>query len=251
MAYLTRDGVRIYYEDDGAGIPILLSHGFGASTDMWAGQVAAFGDRYRLIRWDMRGHGRSDCPDDPALYSQAHTIGDMLALLDHLEVDKAVIGGHSLGGYMTLAFNARYPERAKALILQGCGPGYRSDASRATWNVRAENRALSLEDGGLDALGGGAEVTVSIQQSAQGLAHAARGILSQVDSAAIDSLPGIAVPVLIVIGDGDDHYLQGSAYMASRIPGAVNVVVPDAGHGVNVDQPEIVNKAFGDFLAQL
>ncbi|MBT5810530.1 MAG: alpha/beta fold hydrolase, partial [Rhodospirillaceae bacterium] len=62
MAYLTRDGVGIYYEDDGAGIPILLSHGFGASTDMWAGQVAAFGDRYRLIRWDMRGHGRSDCP---------------------------------------------------------------------------------------------------------------------------------------------------------------------------------------------
>jgi pimeloyl-ACP methyl ester carboxylesterase len=251
MAYLTRDGVRIYYEDDGAGTPILLSHGFGASTGMWGGQVDEFGDRYRFIRWDMRGHGRSDCPDDPALYSQAHTIGDMLALLDHLAVDKAVIGGHSLGGYMTLAFNARYPKRAKALILQGCGPGYRSDKSRATWNVRAENRARSLEEGGLDALGGGAEVTVSIQKSAQGLANAARGILSQVDSAAIDSLPTIDVPVLIVIGDGDEHYLQGSAYMASRIPGAVNVVVPGAGHGVNVDQPDIVNKAFGDFLAKL
>jgi len=249
MAYLTRDGVRIFYEDEGTGIPIFLSHGFGASTRMWDGQVAEFSDRYRFIRWDMRGHGQSDSPDDPALYSQAHTLGDILGVLDYLEIDKAVIGGHSLGGYMTLAFNARHADRTKALVLQGCGPGYRSDTARATWNIRAENRALSLEEGGLDALGGGAEVNVIEQKSALGLANAARGILSQVDAAAIDSLPGIDVPVLILIGDGDEHYLQGSAYMASRIPGAINVTVPNAGHGVNVDQPNIVNKVFGEFLA--
>ena len=249
MAYLTRDGVRIFYEDEGTGIPIFLSHGFGASTRMWDGQVAEFSDRYRFIRWDMRGHGQSDSPNDPALYSQAHTLGDILGVLDYLEIDKAVIGGHSLGGYMTLAFNARHADRTKALILQGCGPGYRSDTARATWNIRAENRALSLEEGGLDALGGGAEVNVIEQKSALGLANAARGILSQVDAAAIDSLPGIDVPVLILIGDGDEHYLQGSAYMASRIPGAINVTVPNAGHGVNVDQPNIVNKVFGEFLA--
>tara|TARA_B110000037_G_scaffold37701_1_gene46338 strand:- start:5 stop:760 length:756 start_codon:yes stop_codon:yes gene_type:complete len=248
MAYLTRDGVRIFYEDEGTGIPIFLSHGFGASTRMWDGQVAEFSDRYRFIRWDMRGHGQSDSPDDPALYSQAHTLGDILGVLDYLEIDKAVIGGHSLGGYMTLAFNARHADRTKALILQGCGPGYRSDTARATWNIRSENRALSLEEGGLDALGGGAEVNVIEQKSALGLANAARGILSQVDAAAIDSLPGIDVPVLILIGDGDEHYLQGSAYMASRIPGAINVTVPNAGHGVNVDQPNIVNKVFGEFL---
>jgi pimeloyl-ACP methyl ester carboxylesterase len=251
MAYLTRDGVRIFYEDEGTGIPIFLSHGFGASTRMWDGQVAEFSDRYRFIRWDMRGHGQSDSPDDPALYSQEHTLGDILGVLDYLEIDKAVIGGHSLGGYMTLAFNARHAGRTKALILQGCGPGYRSDTARATWNIRAENRALSLEEGGLDALGGGAEVNVIEQKSALGLANAARGILSQVDAAAIDSLPGIDVPVLILIGDGDEHYLQGSAYMASRIPGAINVTVPNAGHGVNVDQPNIVNKAFGEFLADI
>ena len=249
MAYLTRDGVRIFYEDEGTGIPIFLSHGFGASTRMWDGQVAEFSDRYRFIRWDMRGHGQSDSPNDPALYSQAHTLGDILGVLDYLEIDKAVIGGHSLGGYMTLAFNARHADRTKALVLQGCGPGYRSDTARATWNIRAENRALSLEEGGLDALGGGAEVNVIEQKSALGLANAARGILSQVDAAAIDSLPGIDVPVLILIGDGDEHYLQGSAYMASRIPGAINVTVPNAGHGVNVDQPNIVNKVFGEFLA--
>jgi pimeloyl-ACP methyl ester carboxylesterase len=117
--------------------------------------------------------------------------------------------------------------------------------------VRAENRAQTLEEGGLSALGGGSEVGISVQNSATGLVLAARGILSQVDARVIDSLPGIAVPVLIIVGDGDSHFLNGSNYMANRIPGAVNVVVPGAGHGVNVDQPEAVNKALGKFLAAL
>ena len=72
-----------------------------------------------------------------------------------------------------------------------------------------------------------------------------------VDARVIDSLPHIAVPVLVIIGDGDSDFLQGSNYMASRIPGAINVVVPGGGHGINVDQPEAVNNALGEFLAGL
>ena len=252
MPYLDRDSARLHFQDsDGDGVPILLSHGFGASIDMWRGQVAAFSDRYRLICWDMRGHGKTVCAEDPGEYSQDHTVEDMRALLDHLEVREAVIAGHSLGGFMSLASHVRYPERVKALVLQGCGPGFRSDASRAAWNERAENRARSLEEGGLAVLGGGSEVGISIQASARGLALAARGILSQVDARVIDSLPSIAVPVLIIVGDGDTNYLDGSSYMASRIPDAVDVVVADAGHGVNVDQPAAVNETLGQFLGTL
>ncbi len=252
MPYINRDNARIYYEDSGGdGMPVLLGHGFGASTAMWAGQVEKFSDRYRIITWDFRGHGQTECPDDPSLYSQDHTADDMAAVLDQLGIERAVIGGHSLGGFMTLAFNVRYPGRATAMYLQGCGPGYRSDTARATWNLRAEARAQALDDGGLEALGGVSEVHVSSQRTARELALAARGILSQVDARAIDSLPGIDVPVLIVVGDGDTNYLDGSDYMASRIPNAINVRVADAGHGVNVDQPEVVNKALGEFLAGL
>jgi len=255
MPHIQRDEARIYYEDSGetknGGPPVLLGHGFGASTAMWRGQVEAFRDRHRIITWDMRGHGQTECPDDLSLYSQDHTVDDMAAVLDHLGVERAVIGGHSLTGFMTLAFNVRYPGRAMALYLQGCGPGYRSDEARAKWNIRAESRAQSLDDGGLDALGGVSEVHVSSQRTARELALAARGILSQVDARVIDSLPGITVPVLIVVGEGDTYYLDGSGYMASRIPGAVNVRVADAGHGVNVDQPDVVNKALGEFLAGL
>lgn len=251
MPYLENGPARLYYEDNGKGLPVLLTHGFGASTGMWAGQVAKFSDRYRLIRWDMRGHGKTECPEDLSHYSQAQSVEDMRALLDHLEIDKAVIGGHSLGGFMSLAFNVAYPERVKALFLQGCGPGYRRDEPREAWNKRAENRARTLEEGGLAALGGGAEVGKSVQQSAQSLALAARGILSQVDSRVIDSLPGIPVPTLVIVGDEDKPYLDGARYMGDRIPGATSIVVPGAGHGVNIEKPDVVNEALENFLGDL
>ena len=252
MPYLDRDNARLYYEDSGGdGMPVLLTHGFGAATGSWAGQVAAFKDRYRIIAWDMRGHGATDCAEDLVNFSQELIERDMAALLDHLGIEKAVIGGHSLGGFMSLAFHVRYPDRVTALILQGCGPGYRSDKSRAVWNQHNEVRARTLEEQGLGALNGGSEVPISVQRPAPELAMAARGILSQIDARVIDSLTSIAVPTLVIIGDGDSDFLEGSNYMAGRIPGAINVVVPGGGHGINVDQPEAVNRALGAFLATL
>ncbi len=250
MPLINQGAARLYFEDSGGdGPPILLSHGFGASTEMWRGQVEKFRTCYRLITWDMRGHGRTECPDDLSLYSQNNTADDMAAVLNYLGVERAIIGGHSLGGFMSLAFNVRYPNRVIALFLQGCGPGYRSDEARKVWNERAEARAQSLDDGGLDALGGASEVRESIQNTATGLALAARGILSQVDARVINSLPAISVPTLVLVGENDTAYLTGSDYMASRIPGSINVRVDNAAHGVNIDQPEMVNKALADFLA--
>ena len=251
MPHLARGDARLYYENDGDGPAILMTHGFVASTGMWDEQVTAFRDAYRLVRWDMRGHGRTECPDDPSAYGQDITVDDMVAILDHLEIDQAIIVGHSLGGFISLRFNVIHPDRVKALVLQGCGPGYRSDASRAKWNERVDGRAKTILEEGYKALGGAAEVPVSLQRSSQELAYAAKGILAQVDAKVIDSLPGISVPTLVIIGAGDDYYLQGSDYMASRISGADYIVVPDAGHGVNVDQSEIVNKAFADFFAKV
>ena len=248
MPYLERGDVRLYYEDSGSGTPILLTHGFGASTGMWHGQVATFQNSYRLIPWDMRGHGRTECPEDVSYYSQLLTDDDMAALLDHLQIEQAVIAGHSLGGFMSLSFNVAHPGRVKALVLQGCGPGYRRDEPRLAWNERSERRAQTLEEGGLSALGGGAEVSESVQGSAKGLAQAARGILCQVDSRVIDSLRSIKVPTLVICGDGDKPFVGGARYMGDRIPGATYVEVPGAGHGVNVERPDAVNTALETFL---
>ena len=117
MPYLARGDAKLYYEDEGAGPAILLTHGFVASTGMWDGQAAAFREQYRVIRWDMRGHGQTECPDDQSAYGQDITVADMAAILDELEIDQAIIAGHSLGGFMSLRFNVMHSERVKALIL--------------------------------------------------------------------------------------------------------------------------------------
>ncbi|GIW16493.1 MAG: alpha/beta hydrolase [Tepidiforma sp.] len=251
MPFVERDGVRIFYEAAGEGPPVLLSHGYSATSRMWRGQVEALAPRYRIITWDMRGHGQSDSPDDPALYSEAATVGDMAAILDALGIDTAVIGGLSLGGYMSLAFHLAHPGRVRALMLFDTGPGYRNPAGREAWNRTAEARAVAFETRGLDALGSGAEVRIAQHRSAKGLALAARGMLAQFDSRVIESLEGIRVPTLVLVGEKDEPFLGATDYMAAKIPGAQKVVIPGAGHAANIDNPAAFNAAVEAFLAGL
>jgi pimeloyl-ACP methyl ester carboxylesterase len=183
MPSIDRAGVSIHYEVHGprdnsnTAPPILLSHGYGATMRMWDGQVAAFADRYRLILWDMRGHGESGDPRGPAAYSHALTVGDMAAVLDACDIERAVIAGLSLGGVMSLAFHLAHPERVQALMLFDTGPGFRNPEARRQWNERAAARARELETKGL--AGGGAETRLGHHRSAEGLAGAARGMLAQ------------------------------------------------------------------------
>ena len=251
MPFVERDGIRIFYEAAGEGPPVLLSHGYSATSRMWRGQVEALAPRYRIITWDMRGHGQSDSPDDPALYSEAATVGDMAAILDALGIDTAVIGGLSLGGYMSLAFHLAHPGRVRALMLFDTGPGYRNPAGREAWNRTAEARAVAFETRGLDALGSGAEVRIAQHRSAKGLALAARGMLAQFDSRVIESLEGIRVPTLVLVGEKDEPFLGATDYMAAKIPGAQKVVIPGAGHAANIDNPAAFNAAVEAFLAGL
>lgn len=252
MSTIDRDGVTLYYERHAAphgGAPtILLSHGYSATSAMWQGQVAALTATHHLIVWDMRGHGRSDSPADPGQYSEAQTVADTAAILDACDVQRAVIGGLSLGGYMTLAFHASHPQRCTALMLFDTGPGYKSDSGRDGWNRTAEARAKALERDGLAALGDGQEVRISQHRSAQGLAHAARGMLAQQNDRVIRSLPDIAVPTLVLVGELDEPFLVPTDYMAGKIPAARKVVLADAGHAANIDQPAAFNAAVLEFL---
>jgi pimeloyl-ACP methyl ester carboxylesterase len=249
MAQLDREGVGLYYEIHGEGPVILLTHGYSATSEMWRGQIGPLSQRHKLVIWDMRGHGRSGYPDDPAAYSEAATVADMAALLDAVGARKAIIGGLSLGGYMSLAFHRKHPERVLALLIIDTGPGFRKDEARAAWNQRALETARNFETDGLARLKSRSrEAATSTHRNAQGLALAARGMLAQRDAEVIDSLPGIRVPSLVVVGAEDKPFLAAADYMAAKIPGAEKVVVPAAGHAVNLDQPEAFNAAVGRFL---
>jgi len=248
------NGITIHYEDSGSGPAVFLTHGYAAAGAMWKPQRKPLNDAgYRLVSWDMRGHAETESPDDQAQYSEALTIADMVGLMDLLGVDRAVVGGLSLGGYMSLAFHLAHPERVRALLLCDTGPGYRSDEPRAKWNRMAEKSALNFEEKGLDAAGRSPEVQAAVKhhKSAAGLANSARGMLAQVDSRVIDHLSEIDVPTLIIVGERDEPYHDASRYMQSKIPGARLEVIPDAGHAANMDQPEAFNRVLLEFLASL
>ena len=247
------NGIEIDYEVSGRGPAVLLSHGYSATRRMWDDQHRALGDRYRVISWSMRGHGETESPADPAAYSADQTVADMRALLGHVGVERAVIGGLSLGGYVSLAFYLAHPEMVRALVICDSGPGYRNADARRQWNERAQERAVALETRGLAALGQSREVreSASLHRSAQGLARAARGMLAQEGSRVIDGLGAIDVPTLIIVGDKDQPFIAPCEYMAKKISGARLEVIRDAGHSSNLDQPEAFNRVLGDFLDSL
>jgi pimeloyl-ACP methyl ester carboxylesterase len=249
MPTLDRDGVQIYYEIHGSGPVILLSHGYSSTSAMWRGQVAPLSKEHMLVTWDMRGHGQSDYPEDQSQYSEEHTVADMAALLDAVGTKDAIIGGLSLGGYMSLAFHLVHPERTRALLIIDTGPGFKKDEPRDAWNANAERTAAKYAEEGLGPLEGAtAERRTARHRNARGLELAARGMLTQRDARVIASLPDIKVPSLVIVGADDTNFLAAADYMARKVPSAEKVVIPGAGHAANIDKPKTFNKAVTDFL---
>jgi pimeloyl-ACP methyl ester carboxylesterase len=246
---MDRDGVRIHYDVSGSATgrpPLLLSHGFSASGLMWDRNIGALGAGREVVTWDMRGHARSDAPHDPSEYGEQQSIGDMWALLDLLGAQRAVLAGMSLGGYLSLAFHARHPERVAALILIDTGPGFRRDEPRREWNAFAERTAAGLEADGLASLPQSPER--GSHPDAGGLAHTARHVMAQRDATVIESLPRVAVPTLVVVGALDENFLSAADYMTAKIPGARKVVLAGAGHAANIDAADSFNAAVAEFL---
>lgn len=249
--YVDRGEVRLYYSvagEDTGSIPLLLTHGFSASSAMWEPNLAELAASRQVVTWDIRGHGQTVVPPRPGLYSQDVSVEDMAAVLDACGTESAAVGGLSLGGYLSLAFYNRYPERVRALLLFDCGPGYRNDEGRRGWNNYAISQAERLESTGHEALGNSPEVRRGIHDP-KSLALAARYILTQQGSEVIESLDSIEVPALVLVGEMDTAFLKAADYMASHIPRSKKVVLAGAGHAANIDQPAAFNRAVEDFLA--
>jgi pimeloyl-ACP methyl ester carboxylesterase len=229
--------------------PMLLTHGFGASQAMWAPNLDALGADRRILTWDLPGHGASV---SSAELTHEECIEDMLRLLDELGASRAVVGGMSLGGFLSLLFCARHPERVAALLLVDTGPGFRDDAAREAWNASAEALADNLDARGLEVLSENPEAAAAQHVAgAAGLAAAGRAILTQRDGEIFQSLGRIAVPTLIVVGADDDRFLVAADVMARRIHGARKILIEDAGHAANIDQPAKFNRAVREFLGEL
>ena len=247
------NGIEIYYHEQGAGFPVVMTHGLGDCAELWSPLAEALADRYRVVSWDMRGHYRSEAPEELEAYTQDIVVEDLRALSDHLGIERAVYGGHSLGGYTALRFYEAYPERVAALILHGTGPGYRNHDGSQAWTDRLAKLAAWQEErfdrgARVDAkelrVGAPALGTVA-QHFVRGVAGVERGVMAHprfVDATAID------VPTLVIVGENDQGYLASAGYFESKLPNGRKLVVEGAGHPAALERPEVVNAAVREFL---
>ena len=142
------NGVNLYYEETGTGTPVVFVHEFAGDYRSWEPQVRYFSRRYRCITYNARGFPPSDVPESHTDYSQEHAVGDLLGLLDHLGLDQAHIVGFSMGGFCSLIFGLKHPQRALSLVVAGCG--YGSDADRSRYVRDVEEIAAKMIGEGME-----------------------------------------------------------------------------------------------------
>jgi pimeloyl-ACP methyl ester carboxylesterase len=257
------NGINVEYRDEGTGLPVIFVHAFPLNQTMWDDQVAALRKHCRAITLDLRGFGRSDAPQGP--YRMDEMAADVRALMAVLNLEKAVLVGLSMGGYIALALYRNYPEIFRALVLAD------TRASGDT-NEARERRLKSAEkaevDGskaiawdmvplllGRSTLDNRPSVVQRVQamiesNTPQGIAGAQRGMAERRDSTYI--LGGIDFPVLIVVGSEDTLTPVAEAEsLRNGIPGARLRVIEGAGHLSNMEQPDQFNTTLIEFIETL
>lgn len=259
MPHAAVNGQQIHYSDTGGDGPVvILAHGFLMDLEMFEHQVAALRDRYRVITWDERGFGKTVFDGNSFTYWDS--AADCIGLLDHLGIDRAVVGGMSQGGFLSMRAALTAPERVRALILLDTAAGLDSP------EVLAGNQGMVdmwLSAGPVDELAQ-AVATIIIDDPVEdakwiakwqarpkeSLTEPSRCLLTRDDIS--DRLGEIACPALVVHGTEDTALtMEHAEDMASRLSGCGGVVKVSGAHAANLTNPDPVNAAILDFLAGL
>ncbi len=261
------DNAKIYYEMAGKGIPFVMIHAGVADSRQWNNEFTAFAENYQVIRYDMRGYGKSEPVD-----GEFSHLSDLVSLLDALEIHgPLVMMGCSMGGGLALDFALTYPSRVQALIMVGSGPsGLELDVPASAKFADAEK---AFEAGDLDLV---AEIETQIwfdgrdrapdqvdqamrkllyEMNHIALSHEVKQLgkrLPNTPTPAVDRLGSLNIPVLVIVGAQDTLYILAAAdYMIERISSARKVMIEDAAHLPNMDQPHEFQGIVKDFLASL
>jgi pimeloyl-ACP methyl ester carboxylesterase len=266
----TDDRVNIYYEEHGptepgsARPPLVLAYGIGGNADLWDVNVKALAARRRVVLWEPRGHARSDSPEDPARYSFARWTLDLKAVLDHLRIRTAHVGGLSLGAGIATRFTLAFPARVRSLLVTNSSSAVGLPLSVENIVMRARSIEVTLTKG-MEAM---AEFSMAanpnvanrlaIDPSSKdefyayyrrltpiGYANSLRALLAM--DHITDRLGELRVPVLLIGGDRDPS-LAPMGVMHRKVRGSKLVVLSPASHFANRDQPEAWNRAAVEFL---
>ena len=260
IAYINRDPINYVDTGDQSGRPVVFIHGFPFSLDMWKPQLDVVGKRFRAIAYDLRGHGGSYVGDGQ--YTIEGHVDDLIALLDILKIQKTVVVGLSMGGYITLRALERNPERYTAAVL--CDT--RSEADGNEGKLKRFASIVSIKKNGSAAFADGFVKNVfaaeTFQESPQvvdqihtiirrtpelSIAGTQLALASRTDTTA--SLSNIKIPVLILVGVLDVTTPPlASQTMCDRIHGSELHLIPNAAHLSNIENPEFFNEMLLGFL---
>jgi pimeloyl-ACP methyl ester carboxylesterase len=261
------DGARIYYEIVGDGPPFVMIHAGVADSRQWTNEFNYFASRFRVLRYDLRGAGKSEPVD-----GEFSHLGVLTSLLDHLQLDEPLIlMGCSMGGGLAMNFALEHPSRARALIMVGSAPtGLQLDVPSPALFAEVEkafgdadyDRVAELEteiwfvgEGRQSADVDPAMRRLAYDMSRTILAHEVKGLgkrLPDTDVDAVERLSELAIPVLAVVGEHDTRYIVAAAdYMVENLPNARKKVMNDAAHLPNLDHPDDFQKAVDDFLGSV
>lgn len=268
------NGIELHYEVHGEGTPLVLAHGYTASLEMWREQVPAFSSKYRLVIYDCRGHGASTAPAGLGRYSLARDyVGDQLALMDHLGIGRAYVGGLSMGGMIAQEFVLQHPERVSAALLFDTGPGLvgvpRDAAFAARFGQMREMMQTLARTKGMDAIieamrnspmtfrpPPGTPVPDGVRRHVENMrrmsvdGYLGGGKALQDWPGSLDRLHQIAAPTLVLVGE-HDALLSASRLIHERIAGSRFVLLRNSGHGTNLWRPDAFTRTTMDFLADV
>jgi 3-oxoadipate enol-lactonase len=245
----------LHYEVDGSGEPVVFIHAFSLDRRMWEPQVAAFRDRFQVVRYDLRGHGRSVPPEEP--YT---SHDDLRGLLDELGIQRATLVGLSAGAEVAINFAIVHPDRVQALVLAAPGVGgYAApplpwlspvfEAAAAGDPERAARLWAETPIMALRANPDAGETVLSLVMENQRL-WTYRRTEQPLAPPAIDRLAAVTCPVLVIVGDRDLPHILSIAGILEAQAGAAVMTIPGAGHIVNLDAPAAFNDAVGAFLEE-
>lgn len=265
------DGIRLFYESAGTGSPIIFVHEFGGSHWSWEPQLNYFSRRHQCITYAARGFPPSDVPDDVNKYSQARAADDIVDVLSAAGIEKAHLVGLSMGGFATLHAAIRHPDRVLSVVAAGAGYGAEKEHEEYFRRI-SEQVAKNFEERGAEAFAKIYAVGASRVQfqdkdprgwalfaerlgkhSSLGAANTMRGV--QMRRPSLYDLEAefkaLEAPVLVLVGDEDDHCIQPGVFLKRAIPRCGLAVLPKTGHTLNLEEPDLFNRLLAEFIAQV
>jgi pimeloyl-ACP methyl ester carboxylesterase len=267
----TGDGVRLFYESAGQGTPLVFVHEFGGSHWSWEPQVSYFSRRHQCITFAARGYLPSDIPERVEQYSQARAADDIVDVMNAAGIGKAHVVGLSMGAFACVHAALRHPDRVLSAVVAGAGYGSEKEHQEA-FRQNSEQVARGFEERGAEGFAPVyAESASRVQfqdkdprgwklfaerfakHSARGAANTMRGVQMRRPSLydLKDELSAMQVPLLVVVGDEDDHSIQPGIFLKRTVPCSGLTMFPKSGHTLNLEEPALFNRVVAEFIAQV